>query len=370
MYCNFTAHKPVDFGTSCLQQMTYLTKEDQELEAGEEANFFNNDNSNISLDEAVNLIDENKGSHSNSQSKFYMMNLSPSHKELEHLEMLADNTLEHREFLNEADREVAKDLTMRIYLQEYVNHSMEIYAQNFNRDLTIDDLVYTAKIEKNRTYKDFDRDVKHNMAIDKLIRDNPIEKEKIEAQYKKNSQGIIIRKGLQKEGLNYHVHVIVSRYEKNGPAKEKRSLSPMSKGKQSTGLNNSKVGFNRDAFNQKLQQDFDILFNYDRPENEKYEYLKKQYKQKSITDDIANRVKYHVNSNVKSTVKKILQDQGIIPKEIPISLNQMQSKVLGDLDKQLHLRDIKALIKNPKHFAIKKTIQLAKTASQGIDLGM
>lgn len=366
MYCNFTAHKPLVYGSSCSQQMAYLTKEDQGLEAGEEAYFFNNERSDITLLQAVNIIDENKGSHSNSQSKFYMMNLSPSPRELAHIEGLVNETLEHRAFSSDADQAVAKDITMRIYLQEYVNNAMEVYAQNFERDLTIDDLVYTAKIEKNRTYKDFERDVKHNNAIDKLIRDNPIEKDKIQAQYKRDSQGIIIRKGMQKEGLNYHAHVIVSRYEKKGTQREKRSLSPMSKGKQSKGLNNSKVGFNRDAYNEKLQQNFDVLYNYERPIFERYAHQKQQYKQKALADDISSKMKYQVQASVKS----LLKEQGILPKEIPISLSQMQSKALGGLDKQLHLRDIKTLIQNPKQFAIQKTIAVAKIASRGLDLGM
>lgn len=250
MYCNFTAHKPLVYGSSCSQQMAYLTKEDQGLEAGEEAYFFNNERSDITLLQAVNIIDENKGSHSNSQSKFYMMNLSPSPRELAHIEGLVNETLEHRAFSSDADQAIAKDITMRIYLQEYVNQAMEVYAHNFERD------------------------VKHNNAIDKLIRDNPIEKDKIQAQYKRDSQGTILRKGMQKEGLNYHAHVIVSRYEKKGTQREKRSLSPMSKGKQSKGLNNSKVGFNRDAFNEKLQQNFDTLYNYERPIFERYAHQK------------------------------------------------------------------------------------------------
>lgn len=364
MYVNFTPHKPHVFGSSCSQQIAYLSKEDNAKEEVQESYFFNNDRQDITLHQAIDLIDSNKGSHSNSQSKFYMINISPSKGELSHIEGLVDTTLSQREFQNQADYIIAKDITMRLYLQEYVNYAMELYAENFDRDLSIDDLVYAAKIEQNRTYKITDYDVKHNVQLDKFIKEDPANKQDLQEQYKRNSKGDIIRKGMGKQGLNYHAHVLVSRYEKNRTVRSKRSLSPLSKGKISTGLNNSKVGFNRDAFNEKLHARFDIMMNYQRPIFERYAY----HKEKSSTAQDYTLAQLQFQS--KLYVKEFLQDQGLLVKELPLSLRELQGKILRDLDRHLQLSDIKDLARSPKQQLINKTVEFVKEGTKGLDLGM
>lgn len=372
MYVNFTAHRPVQYGISSAKQVEYLTKEDYEL-SEENQYFFNNDTNDINLEDAIKMIDDNKGSHANTQSKFYMMNISPSQKELDHVSKLTDEFLNERSFNTDVDRDVAKDLAMRGYIKEYVNQSMAVYAGNFDKDISINDLVYVAKIEKNRTFKSSDKDVKHNRNIDKLIKANPINKDEFEKQYKRNEKGTIIRQGLKKDGLNYHAHVIVSRYEKNNNPKNKRSLSPMSKGKKSIGLNNSKVGFDRDKFNISLQSHFDIMFNYDRPIYQKYEYIKAEHKsfeynkEKHNQSNVLNNVQFRLKNELKNTLKQT----GIIPQqEIPTSLLDLKNKVTNDVLKQLNLQNIKSYAKSPKQIVLEKAIKAVKIGAQGLDLGL
>nr|WP_317633163.1 DUF5712 family protein [uncultured Flavobacterium sp.] len=81
---------------------------------------------------------------------------------------------------------------------------------------------------------------------------------------------------MQKDGVNARIHVVVSRYEKHRSAKDKASLSPMSKGMKSTRFYNSQVGFSRDAMSEKAELQFDQMFAYERTQNESYEEFKNQ----------------------------------------------------------------------------------------------
>lgn len=364
MYTNFTYHKPTTYGQSCKAQVEYLTKEDRENEEEIKSYFFHNDNQEISVEEAYKMIDDNKGSHSKEASKFYMINLSPSPKELAHIENQVNEIIDKLEFKNEADKEIAKDINMKLFLQEYVNHSMSLYAQNFERNITIDDLVYVAKIEKERTYKEDDKEVIQNRKIYSEIRKNP-EKELLE-RFKLTQSGQVIKSGLKKEGLNYHAHVIVSRYEKNQEQKKKRSFSPMSKAKKSRGLNGADVGFDRNRFRQNMEKDFDIMFNYKRPVFEKFEHLKTP---KNYNPNL-NQLKKSIQNKVIGTIKSSMKKTGMLPStDIPMSLGSLKNKVTNDLMNKLKINDIVAVVKNPKVEAVKKTIEFVAKASTGIDIG-
>lgn len=99
MYINFSNHK-ADKNVSSFDAFNYLDKENQ-LGIFKE-NFFSgqmdimnleNPNNHIDMLEAIKRIDENRGTQTLKSSNFYMMNLSPSEYELEHLAKIAEEEL-------------------------------------------------------------------------------------------------------------------------------------------------------------------------------------------------------------------------------------------------------------------------------------
>lgn len=115
--------------------------------------FFNQDynpndledpNSKINVYEAAAKLDGNRGTQNLSSSNFYMLNISPSQKELEHMETIAVEELKKRglvlekiekdptalEFYNEQ-----KDQVMKIQMKLYTQDLMEEYARLMDREI-------------------------------------------------------------------------------------------------------------------------------------------------------------------------------------------------------------------------------------------
>ncbi|MBB1151330.1 MULTISPECIES: DUF5712 family protein [Myroides] len=382
MHISYKAHDPQKFGLSSQTMIEYLTKEEKTKEAEV---FYNHEQQNISPNDAYNAIDNNKGSHGKDVSKFYMMNISPSQKELNHLENLAEK------FANESKQDdLTKEEIKKIYveklLQEYTYKVMDDYAKNFERDKTIDDLVYFAKIEHNRTFKENDKDVIHNKRIDAKIKENPERKNEFDRDYKRNSKGEIIRNGLKKEGNNTHIHVVVSRYEKKGEQRDKASLSPMSKARKSKGLNNSKVGFDRDRLNQKSEERFDDMFDFKRMNNETYQKRKENKKgydqdksnyydyerqsksnkkknDNAIVSSIKDRVKEEAKE-LKKEFKDALKSNGV-DVNLPTSLKELQWKIERDIKQELGMDNLKS----PKEILDNEIKSIRDNLSKGIDIG-
>lgn len=186
MVVTFTAHNS-DISSSCSNVIDYLNKENSERldkfwEAQEnpsEVNeeeilieknlFFNNeigeDGKEILLNdkEASKLIDENISSKAkDKESKFFMLNISPSKAELNHMKEIAELELERQgfgkqeqEILNSTDdgknilEEMRNDL-MHQQLKEYSKIVMKDYAENFNREVYKNpDLLPTRAEEKD-----------------------------------------------------------------------------------------------------------------------------------------------------------------------------------------------------------------------------
>ena len=129
---------------------------------------------------------------SKNSPKFYMVVISPSHKELCNLA-----GVDHRHVSGIRDLTSSQKATLEKQLKCYTNDVMAKYAQAFGRkDIqTEKDLLYYAKIEHSRIYRHYHSEV--------------IEGKK--------------RCGDEKEGLNHHVHVVVSRKSADGKSK----LSPL-----------------------------------------------------------------------------------------------------------------------------------------------
>lgn len=156
-----------------------------------------------------------------------MLTINPSEKELSHLlEKVTGKKVENVNQLSEGEKRKYHKL-----LREYTSEVMDIYAKQFDREvngkkITGKDLVYVGKIEEQREYKNEDKQVKENKATLMKIWSTKDEGEKraLESKLHKTPSGDIIRAGLNKEGLQSHVHIVVSRYDKDKSTK----MSPLS----------------------------------------------------------------------------------------------------------------------------------------------
>ena len=116
---------------------------------------------------------------------------------------------------------------------------MDRYAENFGKGLKGKDLLYFAKIEKERSYKGTDLEVKEGLA----------------------------KQGDLKEGNQTHIHVLVSRKCRQNKLK----LSPLSK-HRGTRKGPIQGGFDRRAFYQSAEEVFDRRFGYARKLEETFAY--------------------------------------------------------------------------------------------------
>ena len=187
---------------SCSALVNYLSKEDKGKGLDKEL-FFSHDQDHVKSIDVIQGIDNNCPRIEKGQAMFYSLVLAPRPDEMDH---------------------IGNDKTR---LKAYVRDTMDIYARNFNnkdgtaKNLTGGDLVYFAKIEENRYYKGTDEEVKQGIA----------------------------RQGDVLPGDNTHVHIIVSRQDKNRTLK----LSPLA---------NDKKLFSRENFKLKSCKHFDDHYRY------------------------------------------------------------------------------------------------------------
>lgn len=170
-------------------------------------------------------IDNNIAKLCRNDAKFFLVNISPSQKEIAFLkERLGEKGTEDK-------------------LKEYAIAVMDAYAQNFKRPgiESSKDLLWYAKLERNRYYSHNDPEVKNGMA----------------------------KVGELKEGEQMHVQVIVSRKDKSNKIK----LSPMNNSRGSNKEHSAKIGqFNRGAFKNSGEHIFDEMFGFDRLLKESVNY--------------------------------------------------------------------------------------------------
>ena len=191
---------------SCRQLANYMEHEDLErMEKGiYTEGFFNLTDDNIYKSKVIKNIDSNIGQLLKTDAKFYAIHVSPSEKELR----LMGNT----------EQEQAE--AMKRYIRKVV---IPVYAKNFNKGLSAEDIKFYGKIH-------FSRDRSDNE-------------------------------------LNMHCHLIVSRKDQTN----KKKLSPLTNHKNTT-KGTVKGGFDRKNLFQQLEQGFDKLFSYQRQLTETFEY--------------------------------------------------------------------------------------------------
>lgn len=214
-------------GGSCGGLTEYLEKQ-------ERGQWFSQEREGIQAREVTPVIDGNKRNLGQADEKFYQVIISPSQAELKHI-----------------GQDSAK-------LQAYTRQVMEGYARNFGKGIESKDLVWFAKVERERTHGHGDRAV----------------------------QTQEIQKGKKKEGEQTHVHVIVSRTENLTRFKEQKQagqlerkhplkLSPATN-HRATEKGAVKGGFDRTNFIRASERQFDQQFNYQRSPSETFDYSRTQ----------------------------------------------------------------------------------------------
>lgn len=246
MYINIHNDKQYTNSGSCSALVEYLEKENLERGAENRQLFFNNTSNNYSPFDVQATIDKNKGRLGKDETKFYTISISPSQEELKHIA----NNITFRKIDNISQFTPSEFKAFEQALKDYANNVMEAYANNFYRldkqtnelkNFSTKDLVYFGKVEHNRNYG---RDSKEVLEGFKRV-------------------------GEAKEGLQSHIHIIVSRMD----VEQKHRLSPLANARNSTiNLNGKKVqvGFNRKDFYQKCETSFDTQFKFKRSENQSF----------------------------------------------------------------------------------------------------
>ena len=221
MFINITNSETGSNKESSAALVNYLEKENHlQPEKGRglgQENWFNGSDHEIPRQEVRINIDRNIAKLARYESKFYLINISPSQKELAHL-------------LHKYGEQGAKEK-----LKEFAVKVMDEYARNFKRP-GIDshkDLLWYGKYENFRYYKHNDKEVKNGTK----------------------------QKGERKEGKQMHIQIIVSRKDITNRLK----LSPENNSKGRNEEHSAKLGqFNRNAFKQSGESLFDRYFDFNR----------------------------------------------------------------------------------------------------------
>lgn len=277
---------------SSVNLVNYLTKEDNireneepgEIEKYEKEGFFNHDKENILSGEAIKLIDDNSKGLEKKDSKYFMLTINPSQKELRHI---VNGVLEtHRNIKDISELTETEYKAYKEKLKDYTKEVMDIYAKQFDREvngrkITGKDLVYVAKLEEQRHYTFEEKISKENRKnlreIKKLMNENKRGNHKkiedLKEKLHRDSKGEVIKAGDKKERLQTHIHIVVSRYDKEKQTK----MSPLANSRgyskeHQVGGRNVKVGFSRLEFSLNCEQKFDQKFNYQREDFEQKAY--------------------------------------------------------------------------------------------------
>jgi len=217
MYVNITDNKEAANKGSSGALVNYLEKENR-LENGKEPElWFNGQRQDLEAYEVRRALDGNNAKLGKDEAKFFLVNISPSQKELAHL------------------KELYGKKELKEQLKQYAEKVMDEYARNFKRPgiNSNKDLLWFGKIEHHRYYTHKDKEVQDGTK----------------------------KRGERKEGNQMHIQVIVSRRNITNKIK----LSPMNSSKGRNAEHSKKMGqFDRMAFKQCGETLFDETFDFER----------------------------------------------------------------------------------------------------------
>ena len=217
MFINISDSKEAANKGSSGALVHYLEKENRLNKKNEPEYWFNGQQIKVGPYEVMKTIDGNIAKLGRADAKFFLINISPSQKEIAFLK---------EQYGEQGAKDQLKGFAVRV---------MDAYAQNFKREgiNSHEDVVWFAKLENYRYYNYNDPEVK---------------------------QGIK-KRGDRKEGEQLHVQVIVSRKDATNTIK----LSPMNTSRGRNEEHSKKMGqFDRVAFKQCGETLFDELFEFDR----------------------------------------------------------------------------------------------------------
>ena len=229
MFINISDSKEAANKGSSSNLVLYLEKENRIDKKNEPEYWFNGNQVWVDAYDVMRTIDSNIAKLGKADAKFFLVNISPSQKEIAFL---------REQYGDDGVKEQLKGFAVRV---------MNAYAQNFKREgiNSHEDLTWFAKLENYRYYSYYDPEVK---------------------------QGIK-KRGDRKEGEQLHVQVIVSRKDKTNTIK----LSPMNTSRGKNEEHSKKMGqFDRVAFKQSGESLFDSLFEFDRRLKETMAYANAQ----------------------------------------------------------------------------------------------
>ncbi len=229
MHINITVGEIGNNKGSCAALVNYLEKENREKENGlptlHPEYWFNEQSQHIQAYRVKMAIDKNIARLGGNDAKFYLLNISPSQKELAHL------------------RERNPGFDLNTLLKSYAVKIMDEYARNFHRIGVnrANDLLWFGKIEKHRRYSYKDKEVKSGQR----------------------------RKGELQPGDQWHIQIIISRKDKSNLIK----LSPLNNSRGRNATHAQKMGqFDRKTFAMSGERIFDELFNYQRALSESFHF--------------------------------------------------------------------------------------------------
>ncbi len=301
MYITITPQKlGENYSQSSAGFVEYLEKENQGMEKEEMNHFFNQYGDEISAGEVVREIDGNTAKLEKTEPRFYSITVSPSKYELNRLPISSED------------------------LKRYTRELMKDYVASFNREINgrqvkLEDIKYYAKIERG----EMDGTIK--------IREQQIVKLEKEAPHQQSRKRIV--QGMQKDGPQSHIHIIVSRKD----ASNKYSLSPGSKYKASEVELNGKTvqrGFDRYQFFKNAEKTFDRTFGYQRNFLENYTSRKEFVKNPKMYFSALMKLP----TNEKAIAFKILRESGMpmLPGK-PVNQAQLALKVFNRLRRGLDI---------------------------------
>ena len=326
MYIAITRQQLGDnFRGSARDFVNYLEKENEGKEQGDQELYFNHEENSIDAERVIAEIDANTAKLKKKEPKFYSLVVSPSQGELKHI---GDDPEK---------------------LRQYTREVMKAYAAAFYRDreVTVKDILYFAKLERERTYSEKDRQVKENQAYATKILELQHQvraiqqgreqgdlaqlQERIqilerEAPQQQNGKRIV--PGMAKEGYQSHIHIIVSRMDRTNT----HSLSPGSKFRTSeTTLHGQTVkqGFDRDKFFRAAENTFDRQFGYKRN-------FVETYHARNLLDKDPKRffsALLGLPANERQAARQLLFKAGINVPTIPTNQAQLAYKAMMQLKK-------------------------------------
>ncbi|AJH15850.1 DUF5712 family protein [Myroides profundi] len=226
MFINITNSETGSNKSSSAQLVEYLEKENK-LKADniEKELWFTNDRYDVPHQEVRVKLDNNVAKLSKTDDKFFLVNISPSEKEILFLKQKYTEEL------------------LQQKLKEYAIAVMDAYALNFKKDsiTSSKDLLWFGKLEHYKYYSSSDDKVKNGE----------------------------VSVGEIKEGEQMHLQIIVSRKDITNKIK----LSPKNNSRGKNPEHSAKFGqFDNLAFKERSEKIFDSMFNYQRELKEKLAY--------------------------------------------------------------------------------------------------